>query len=91
MYLVDRISQLLRCDVALHFINKKNTWDIYLFSFAKLENNLYTWKHKKKISQGDHYSLTNYSGSHVYNNNNNNNNKNKKTIYNFCRFKKHLI
>ena len=25
MYLIDRFSQLLRCDVALHFIN---TWDI---------------------------------------------------------------
>ena len=36
MYLVDRISQLLRCDVVLQFINiKKNTWDIYLFIWLR--------------------------------------------------------
>ena len=30
MYLIDRFSQLLRCDVALHFIN---TWDINDLTF----------------------------------------------------------
>ena len=35
MYLIDRFSQLLRCEVALHFVN---TWDINVLTFD------YYWK-----------------------------------------------
>ena len=35
MYLIDRFSQLLRCEVALHFVN---TWDINVLTFD------YHWK-----------------------------------------------